>query len=192
MKITLTGTDFNRIMRVCSPALSKDDARVSLRHIEIQCNGQGEGCATGCDGYTLAQTRFPCQGERGTVMIRPYKTVRNDCAIEITKDGDKVSISDGVETYTRPEPVAPYIRHADICKSAQANKKQTTIAFDARTLARALKSYCGAHDAVIFEIYGADRPVVLHSDQACGLVLPMRVAGEREEPRFWRMEEEKQ
>lgn len=192
MKITLTGTDFNRIMRVCGPAVSKDDVRESLQHIEIQCNGQGEGCATGCDGYTLAQTRFPCQGERGTVMIRPYKTVRNDCAIEITKDGGTVSISDGVETCTRQEPTAPYICHANICKSAQANEKRATIAFNPRMLANALKSYGNAHDVVTLEIYGPDQPVVLHSGQACGLVLPKRVNGDHTEPVFWRMEEEKQ
>ena len=40
MKITLTGTDFNRIMRVCGPAVSKDDVRESLQHIELQCNGR--------------------------------------------------------------------------------------------------------------------------------------------------------
>ena len=43
MKITLTGTDFNRIMRVCGPAVSKDDVRESLQHIELQCNGRTGG-----------------------------------------------------------------------------------------------------------------------------------------------------
>jgi len=193
MRITLTGTDFNRIMRVCGPAVSKDDVRESLQHIEIQCNGQGEGCATGCDGYTLAQTRFPCQGERGTVMIRPYKTVRNDCAIEITKDGGTVSISDGVETCTRQEPAAPYICHADICKAAQEGEPKITIAFSAQLLKQMLKSYSAGRQIVYLEIREADKAVIVKSSyNACGLVLPMRINGDYKEPEFWRMEEEKQ
>lgn len=193
MKITLTGAEFNRIMRVCIPALSKDDERECLRCIEIQCNGHGEGCATGCDGYTLAQTRFACQGERGTCMIRPHKTVRNDCTIEITKDGETVSISDGVETYTRQENATHYICHAHICKSAQKNEKRATIAFNPQMLARALKSYNKAHGLVVFEIYGPEQPVVLHAGgkfrDPCGLVLPLRLTSASEEPEFWEMEE---
>lgn len=110
MKITLTGTEFNRIMRICIPALSKGGFREALEYIEIQCNGQGEGCATACDGYTLMQTRFSCQGDKGIYMIRPTKTVRNDCTIEITKEDGKISISDGTETITRPDyggPISP-------------------------------------------------------------------------------------
>lgn len=58
MKITMDGAEFNRIMRVCGPALEKKgNSRPVLEHIEIRCAG-GVGAATGCDSVHLAQCRF--------------------------------------------------------------------------------------------------------------------------------------
>lgn len=187
MKITMTGTDFNRIMRVCIPALSKDDLREELRHIDIQCNGEGEGCATALDGYTLAQTRFPCQGPRCRFHIPPHKTVRNDCTIEITLEDEKISVSDGVETVTRPAYHGQQIDHAAICKGAQTKKKRATIAFDGRLLMRALKSHSGTYRKPVFlEIYGPHDAAILHTSDTCGLVLPMKLEP-MEDPAFWNM-----
>lgn len=118
--------------------------------------------------------------------------MRNDCEITITKKGDEVSVTDGVETVTRKEPATGYISHATICKDAQKHQKRATIAFDSRLLAKALKSHTKARETVFLEIYGPSEPVIVHSSQACGLVLPMRVAGEYTDPEFWQMEDEKQ
>lgn len=189
MKITMTGTDFNRIMRVCIPALSKDDFREELRHIDIQCNGEGEGCATALDGYTLAQTRFACQGPRCRFHIPPHKTVRNDCEIEITLKDGKISVSDGVETVTRPALQFDGIDHAAVCRNAQGKKKRATIAFDSRLLMRALKSHSGTYRKPVFlEIYGPHDAAILHTSDTCGLVLPMKLEP-MEDPAFWSMGE---
>lgn len=179
-------------MRICTPALSKDSIRQCLQYIAIESNGEGEGCATACDGFTLAQTRFSCKGTKGRCLIRPFKTMRNDCEITITKNGEEVSVTDGVETVTRKEPASGYISHATICKDAQKHQKRATIAFDSRLLAKALKSHTKARETVILEIYGPTEPVIVHSSQACGLVLPMRINGEYSDPEFWQMEDEKQ
>lgn len=187
----MTGTEFNRIMRICTPALSSDSIRQCLQYIEIQCDGQDQGCATACDGFTLVQTRFSCKGEKGSLLIRPFKTMRNDCEITITKNGDEVSVTDGVETVTRKEPASGYIAHTGICRDAQSHKKRATIAFDSRLLAKAMKSHTKARETVFLEIYGPTDPAIIHSSQACGLVLPMRVNGEHNDPQFWKMEDEK-
>lgn len=190
-KFTLTGTEYNRIMRVCSPALSKDDVRETLRYIEIQCNGQGTGCATALDGFTLAQTRFSMQGPRCKFFLPPAKTVRNDCMIEITLTDEEISISDENETITRKRAKPPLIDHYKILTDAQAHKKRATIAVNPHILIRALKSHAHAREPVFLEIYGMHEPIVLHSHYSCGIVLPMRL-DEQQDPEFWQMEDEKQ
>jgi len=190
MKITMTGTDFNRIMRVCIPALSKDAVRAELCHIDIQCNGEGEGCATALDGFTLAQTRFACQGPRCRFHIPAHKTVKNDCIIEITLEDGKISVSDGVETVTRPALQFDGIDHAAVCRSAQGNKKRATIAFDGRLLMRALKSHATSYrEPVFLEIYGPHDAAILHTANTCGMVLPMRIEPKEGTPVFWDMRE---
>lgn len=188
MKITLLGAEFNRIMRICGPALDKRGVRECLGYIEIQCDGQGVGCATACDSYTLAQTRFRCKGDKGTLLIRPFKTVRNDCTIEITDNGEEISISDGAETLTRPRLAGDYINHAKICNAAQDGERKITVAFSPKLLQAVAKSHSGRE--VYFDIYGPNRAVVLHSDHACGLLLPIKINRETKEPEFWNMEGE--
>ena len=189
MKITLNGADYNRIMRVCGPAISQEKRDEALQYIEIQCNGQGEGCATACDGCILAQTRFSCHGDKGVYLIRPTKTVRNDCIIEIAKENGKISISNGEETVTRTECALSYICHADICKNAQKGKPKVTIAFSVRLLQQMLKSYAAGRQIVYLEIRDPEKPVIVKSSYGgCGLALPIRINEEYEGPEFWHME----
>ncbi len=75
-KIIIESEIFNEIMRVCSPAVSKDEVRKQLQFIEIQCNGLGEGCATALDGYMMSQIRFHCQGDACKGLIPPRKKVK--------------------------------------------------------------------------------------------------------------------
>lgn len=189
MKITLNGADYNRIMRVCGPAISQEKRDEALQYIEIQCNGQGEGCATACDRCILSQTRFSCHGDKGVYLIRPTKTVRNDCIIEIAKENGKISISNGEETVTRAECASSYFCHADICKKAQKGKPKVTIAFSVRLMKQMLKSYDTGRQIVYLEMRGPENPVIVKSsDGGCGLALPVRINKEYEEPEFWRME----
>ena len=186
----MTGTEYNRIMRACSPALGKDDAREALRYIEIQCNGQGEGCATGLDGFIMTQTRFSMQGPRSTFLLPPAKTVRNDCIIEITLTEDEISISDEVETITRKRANIPYVDHYKIGTDAQKHDKRITIAVNPHILMRALKTHANMGEPVFLDIYGHDKPLVVHSRYTCGLFLPVRVESKKD-PQFWKMEDEK-
>ena len=187
----MTGTEYNRIMRTCSPGVSKDNVRECLRYIEIQCNGQGTGCATACDGWILAQTSFSMQGPRCTFLLPPAKTVRNDCVIEITLTEDEISISDEVETITRKRVKLPYVDSYKIAHGAQEHQKRATIAVNPHILMRALKSHAHASEPVYLEIYGPTEPVVIPSRYSRGIALPVRV-NESEDPEFWKMEDEKQ
>lgn len=189
-KFTLTGTEYNRIMRACSPALSKDNLREALRYIEIQCNGQGEGCATGLDGFIMTQTRFSMQGPRSTFLLPPAKTVRNDCIIEITLTEEEISISDEVETITRKRANIPYVDHYKIGTDAQKHDKRATIAVNPHSLMRALKTHANMGQPVFLDIYGYDKPLVVHSRYTCGLFLPVRMESKKD-PQFWKMEDEK-
>lgn len=189
-KFTLTGTEYNRIMRACSPALSKDDSREALRHIEIQCNGQGEGCATALDGFVLTQTRFSMRGPRASFLIPAAKTVRNDCIIEITLTEEEISISDESETITRKRKDIPFVDHYKICTDAQNREKKITIAVNPHILMRALKTHAHKGEPVFLDIFGYDKPIVVHSRYTCGLALPMRVEAVKD-PEFWHMEDEK-
>lgn len=171
--------------------MSKDDAREALRYIEIQCNGQGTGCATALDGFNLAQTRFSMQGPRCTFLLPPAKTVRNDCIIEITLTEEEISISDEVETITRKRAKLPFVDHYKICTAAQEHQKRATIAVNPHILMQALKCHAHASAPVFLEIYGMHEPIVVHSRYSCGIVLPMR-SDEQKSPDFWKMEDEKQ
>lgn len=189
MKITLTGEDFNRIMRVCTPAMSREDSREALRHIEIKCDGKGHGVATALNGFTLAQTCFACQGKRGKMLIGAYKNVSNDCMVEIELQDGNISISDGVETITRKAFEGAYVDHETIVKGAQAKEHSITIALDRNRLRRALDSYRTSASTVVFEIYGPEDAIIMRGADAAGLLLPMRMHTVLNNARFGHEEE---
>lgn len=178
MKITLASEDFNRIMRVCVPALaSPSDPHESLKYIQVRCNGDGEGCATALDGYTLAQTRFPCTGEACEMLIPKHKNVRKDCIVTIEQKDDEISISDGIETVTRKAVKGPFAATDAIVKTAQAHETTITVHMNRYRLKNALRSYANSGSVLQMEIRLNDSAVILRGEDACGLALPVRVDG---------------
>lgn len=195
MTIRINGSDFNRIMRVCAPAVSRDSLRPGLCHILIECNGNGEGCATALDGHVLAQTRFPANGDRGKMMLFQHSLVKEDCTVELEyiESTGRTSISDGEMTITRivPAPGA-YVEHHKISKGAQANKKTIHITLDPPIVKKMLKCMAhGRYSPIHLDIYGDAQPIVVHSENGAGLILPMRTSDElKKEPEFWEMIED--
>ena len=188
MKVIISGYDFNRIMRVCMPSLSKDTTRLPLMYILLECNGNGTGCATSLDGFTLAQTRFPCEGDACKMLIFPLKKVNNDLPVVIENDGDKTSITSDDTTITKKVPAAGcYVDHTKIAKGAQGKKKTATIAFNPNLLATIIKSHKDHSKPLFFDIYGEDDAVVVSTGESIGLLLPVRVMHERDTPEFWEM-----
>lgn len=195
MKITINGIDFNRIMRVCAPAVSRDSLRPGLCHILIECNGAGEGCATALDGFVLAQTRFPANGDRGKMLLFLHGLVKEDSTVELEyiESTGRTSISDGEMTISRIVP-APgmFIPHHKTTKGAQANQKTIHITLNPPLVKQMLKCMVqGRNTALHLDIYGETQPIVVHSEHGAGLILPMRTGDEmKKEPEFWEMIED--
>ena len=192
MYITLNGSDFNRIMRVCVPAVSHDTMRPGLCHILIECNGEGEGCATALDGFVLAQTRFPANGERWKMLLFPHGPVSEDCTVTLEYKDGRSSISDGEMILSRIVPApGTYVKHHEVTKNTQKHKKSITITLNPPILKQILKCLVRGRSPLHLDIYGPNDPIVVHSDNGAGLLLPMRTAPEfAQEPDFWEMIED--
>jgi len=194
-QIFIEGEVFNEIMRVCSPAVSKDDVRKQLQFIEIQCNGQGEGCATALDGFVMSQIRFECEGVACKGLIPPRKKVKKDKTVEICFSDHETSISDGDEiTFYKTPDVDDYVNHAKIAKDAQKKAKSITIALNPSLLKRVIKSHEDRGRPLFLDIYGEEDAIVVHSEYSAGLLLPIR-SYSKNEPEFWELtadEEDKQ
>lgn len=189
MKITMDGAEFNRIMRVCIPALDKKGSRPVLEHIEIRCAG-GVGAATACDSIHLAQCRFEYEGDDGMFMLPRHRTVSNGSRITINVKGDKISISDGEETVTRNlcKDVPPDWRK--IVTGQEEKPQAATITMSASRLRRILGSFDSNNDAVTFEIRGPLVGVVMRGPSTYGMLLPIRVEEGRHLARFVKPGEE--
>lgn len=188
MKITLSGYDFNRVMRVCTPSLSKDTARLPLMYILFECNGEGIGCATSLDGFTLAQTRFNCEGDACKMMVFQHAKVKDDLGVVIESNGERTSISVDDVTITKNVPPAEqYVNHTKICKDAQKKKKTITIAFNPNMLSTIVKSHKDHSAPLFFDIYEEQDAVVVHTGVSAGLLLPVAIRREINSPEFWEM-----
>lgn len=186
-RIFIESETFNEIMRVCTPAVSKDETRKYLQFIEIQCNGQGEGCATALDGFMMSQIRFPCKGDACKGLIPPRKKVKKDTIVNIRFSEHETGISDGEETtFCKVPDVDKYINHARIAKGAQEKEKRITIGVNPSFLKRVIKSHEERGGALFLDIYGEDDAIVVHSEHSYGLLLPVKSYG-TSDPEFWEM-----
>ncbi len=189
MTIKMMGSDFNRIMKVCAPCISREELRPPLRHIIVECDGQGNGCATALDGFKMTQLRFLCAGDRGKLFVWPFKKVDKDKEITISCTDGVVSISDGDETISRKMLSADtYVDHSKLFKDAIQKEKVVQVSFNPHhllTLLRAMPER--ANSLITLEIGDPVAPVILKSDDAAGMVCPMRVNYKYESPVAWEL-----
>lgn len=185
MKITILGSDFNRIMKVCVPSVSKESARKSLHFIQVECDGYGNGTATALNGYTLAHVWFPCKGPACKMLIPPHKTVRKEAYIDIWYEDGKVSISEDDETITKGAPEgSEYVDHGKLTSDAQNKKKTITIALNPSLLQQILKSHRSSTSPIFFDIHEQDSPIIVYTVETSGMILPMRINSKMAEPQF--------
>ena len=190
MKITMDGADFNRIMRVCSPALDRKGTRRALEFIEIRCM-DGLGTATGCDGITLAHCQFTYEGDDGTFLLPRHRNVANGAEITIVAKGDKISVSDGDETITRDfHGTLEHANWKNVVSGIEKEAQRATITMSASRLRRLLAAFDSDDDAVTFEIRGDIDGVFMRAHQTFALLLPMRTDGQRNLARFVKPGEE--
>lgn len=189
MTIKLMGADFNRIMKVCAPCISREELRPPLRNIIIECDGQGNGCATALDGFKMTQLRFLCAGDRGKLFVWPFKKIDKDKEITISCNDGVVSISDGDETISRKMLSADmYVDHSKLFKDAIQKEKVVQVSFNPHHLLTLLKAMPERSDSLItLEIGDPNSPVILKSNDAAGMVCPMRVHYKYESPVAWEL-----
>lgn len=187
MKITLTGYDFNRIMRTCRPAIDKTGLRDVLSCIEFRCK-DGRGVASACDGFAMAQCCFSYEGDDGVFLLRSHRSVSNDAVITIrtSVNGNKISVSDGTETFIRHNVNAEYINLGNIVAGLETKKKRATFTISAGRLRKILNSFSATDNAVFFEIRGDLDAVVMRSLDTFALVLPVRCSEKRNVAKFER------
>lgn len=191
MKIIISGEDFNKIMKTCVPALAKDSIRPALAFIEIDCNGNEEGCATALDGYVMAQTRFKCSGDAGRMLLFPCKPVpKNVDIVEIKSEDKRTIVSYGDYSFSRSVPDSGWcVNHAKIARDALAKKKTIRIALNPMLLSRVLKSHADKYEPLFMDIYGSGDAVIVHTEYTVGLLLPMVTHGNAKDPEFWKEQE---
>lgn len=190
MKITMDGAEFNRIMRVCIPALEKKNGQhIALEHIEIRC-ANGVGAATGCNGFWLTQCRFEYEGDDGTFLLPRHRNVANGSRVTITTKGDKISISDGEETVTRKLCDSTTLDFGKIVSTQEEKPQAATITLSAGKLRRILNAYDHDDDAVTFEIREGLAGVVMRAPATYGMLLPLRMDEQRHLARFVKPGEE--
>lgn len=184
MKITMLGQTFNRIMRVCSPALEKKGTGRAIEFIEIRCF-DGVGTATGCDGITLAHCQFNYEGDNGCFLLPRHRNVANGAEITITAKGDKISVSDGDETITREMHVTlEHPNWQNVVSGIEKEAQRATITMSASRLRRILNSFENNEDVVTFEIRGDLDGVFMRAPHTFALLLPIRTDGQRTLARF--------
>ena len=183
MKITMAGREFNRIMRTCVPAISKDDSREALRHIEIRCKG-GVGVATACDAIALAQCRFEYVGDDGVLLLRSHRSVKNDALITIEAKGKKISVSDDTETISRKLAEHTHPNWKTIVDKNERETQRASIVCNPARLRRILDSFSGNDDSVCIEIRGDIDAIVMRGEKSYAMILPIRVDGEQKRARF--------
>ena len=189
MKITVSGYDFNRIMKTCVPATTKNAFREVLQFIEIASNGE-EGCATALDGFIMAQTRFKCSGDTGKFLLFPCKPVPKYVElVEIKSEDGRVTVSYGDYSFGRKIPENySYVDHFKIANDAQTKKMSIRIAVNPVLAKTIIKSLSDRNEPFFMDIYGDSDPIVVHTKDSVGLLLPMNVRRNVENPVFWKGE----
>ena len=176
-KVVLAGEDYNKIIKVCAPATSKDwQDRPILSQIELLVI-DGKCTATALNGYVMAQCLVKCTGDNGEYVIPVVKINACNKKITITIQGDMVSISDGDMTYTKKHNNSPYINWAEI---VGADKEiQYSIYLSPKLLKQISSQLNGEYDSSLrLDFRSPTDAVHIVGHSVRGMILPMIVKGD--------------
>lgn len=177
MKITMSGKDFNRIMRSCKNCVSREDPRWSLQMIELRA-ANSECVATALDGFSMMQVTVPCDGE-GLFQIRPQATVKKDADVEIEYEDECISVTvDDVTTLRRQEKF-PEVNWGKVVAQATEKPIRYQIAFNAKLLRRALAAIeaSESNPACLIEFRDSIDPAIIRGVGGVAMALPIRING---------------
>lgn len=180
-KIVLAGEDYNKIIKVCAPATTKDmQSRPALPQIELRVL-DGKCIATGLNGYIMAQCRVNCAGDNGQYVIPVIKLNARKKQITITIHDDTVSISDGDMTYTKKACIFPYVEWEKFVSSDK--EIQYSIYLSPQLLKQISSQLNGEHESSIrLDFRSPTDGVHIVGRGVRGMILPMIV---RVDPKVW-------
>ena len=185
----MTGAELNKIMRACAPVVDTKNLRDVMRYIEIQCDGQGTGCATALDGFTLSQTTFPCQGDAGKLLVSPHDKVDKDAEVELHAHGEQTTLKVGdTQRIEKTPPVGTFIDHARLMRQAMDKQRTITIALNPARLKQVIKSHKSEDEMITLHIYSPSDTVIVQSQNVVGMMCPVLHADGNMEPEFWSKE----
>ena len=179
--VTLSGEDYNKIIKVCAPATANDmQSRPALSQIELRVL-DGKCIATGLNGYIMAQCRVNCAGDNGQYVIPVIKLNARKKQITITIHDDTVSISDGDMTYTKKACIFPYVEWEKIVSSDI--EIQYSIYLSPILLKQIASQLSGEYDSSLrLDFRSPTDAVHIVGHSVRGMILPMIVRGD---PDVW-------
>ena len=180
-KVVLAGEDYNKIIKACAPAASKDwQDRPCLSQIQLRVL-DGKCIATALNGYIMAQCRVICTGDNGEYVIPVVKLNARKKQITITIHDDTVSISDGDMTYTKKACIFPYVEWEKIVSSDK--EIQYSIYLSPILLRQIASQLSGEYDSSLrLDFRSPTDAVHIVGHSVRGMILPMIVRGD---PEVW-------
>lgn len=171
MEITLTQENFKQIQRVCSPAASKDKNRPILNYIQLLSDGE-KVTATALDGFVLAQTVVPCEGDAGEFWVQPQKSVPKCAWVKIKQEDREVTVEYvGKSSTSYTVESGDYVKWPEILHQ-ELGEPEAEIYFNPDLMRQAMESLKGDGPARFF-IHSPVRPVFVSTATSKVMVLPV-------------------
>ena len=175
MAITMSYDEYNKMQNFAKQfAAKKGETRPILEYIKLTITGD-TAKAEALDGYKAGYIILELSSsERDGEMLLPItsKLKKSDVFAAITDLGDEIEIrtATGASIYRKPEG-----EFFDTSKVYPEDDPAEVFGFDPVLLSDALKAFKGKK-AVKIEYRGALEPLIIKSDTAKALVLPLRLA----------------
>ncbi len=174
MTITMSYEEYNKMQEFAKQfAAKKGGTRPILEHIKLTVTGN-TAKAEALDGYKAGYIMLNLSDSDGdgTILLPiTSKLKKSDVFAIITDMGNEIEIrtATGASIYRKPEG-----EFFDTSKIYPEDKPAEVFGFDPVLLSDALKAFKD-EKAVIIEYRGALKPLIIKSDTAKALVLPVRL-----------------
>ena len=175
MTITMSYQEYNRMQDFAKQfAAKKGGTRPILEYIKVTVTGN-TAKAEALDGYKAGYITLlidDCKAEGEMLLPITSKLKRSDVFAAITDMGKEIEIrtATGASIYRKPEG-----EFFDTSKVYPKDEPAEVFGFDPVLLSDALKAFKD-EKAVIIEYRGTYKPLVIKSDTAQALVMPMRLS----------------
>lgn len=174
MTITMNYKEYNKMQAFAKQFVAKKGhVRPTLEHIKLTYNGD-TAKAEALDGYKAGYIMLSIDdcGTDGQILLPVTPRLKKSDVYASITDGDKeveVRTATGASIYRKPE--GEFVNTSQLYPEDEPAK---VIGFDPMLLANALKAF-KADEKVKIEYRGALSPLVIKSDTAQAIVLPLRV-----------------